>query len=77
MFTGSLESKVDILVVGDRIEERTLKAAIHTIEAELGRELRYASFLTPDFRYRAGVYDRLIRDVMDYSHRNILDKIGL
>ncbi len=77
MFTGSIESKVDILIVGDRIEERTLKSVVHTIEAELGRELRYASFLTPDFRYRAGVYDRLIRDVMDYPHRTLLDKIGL
>ncbi len=77
LFTGSLESKVDIMIVGDRIEERTLKTVIHTIEAELGRELRYASFLTPDFRYRAGVYDRLIRDVMDYPHRTILDKMGL
>jgi hypothetical protein len=77
VFTGSVESKVDILVVGDSLQERALKAAIHTIEAELGRELRYAAFTTPDFRYRLGVYDRLIRDVMDYSHRTVLDKLGL
>lgn len=77
IFTGVIESKVDVLIVGDRLDERALKTAIHSIEAELGRELRYASFATPDFRYRAGVYDRLIRDVMDYPHRTIFDKIGL
>jgi hypothetical protein len=77
IFTGSIEPKIDVLIVGDRLDERNLKSAIHNIEAELGRELRYASFLTPDFRYRAGVYDRLIRDVMDYPHRTIFDKIGL
>lgn len=77
IFTGTIESKVDVLMVGDRLEERKIKTAIHAIEAELGRELRYAAFLTPDFRYRMGVYDRLIRDVMDYPHRTILDKIGL
>jgi len=77
IFTGVLEPKVDVLIVADRLDERALKSAIHSIEAELGRELRYASFATPDFRYRAGVYDRLIRDVMDYPHRTILDKIGL
>jgi tRNA/tmRNA/rRNA uracil-C5-methylase (TrmA/RlmC/RlmD family) len=77
IFTGVLEPKVDVLIVGDRLDERSIKAAIHSIEAELGRELRYASFATPDFRYRAGVYDRLIRDVMDYPHRTIFDKIGL
>ncbi len=77
IFTGVPEPKIDVLIVGDRLEERAIKNAIHSIEAELGRELRYASFSTPDFRYRAGVYDRLIRDVMDYPHRTIFDKLGL
>lgn len=76
LFTGALEPKVDLLIVGDRIEERTLASSIHTLEAELGRELRYASFTTEEFKYRVGVYDRLIRDVMDYPHRTILDKIS-
>ena len=48
-----------------------------SLEAELGREIRYASFATEDFRYRTGVYDRLLRDVFDYPHRLLIDKIGL
>lgn len=77
IFTGVPESKVDLLVVGDRLDERALSTIVRSLEAELGRELRYASFTTEDFRYRIGVYDRLVRDVFDYSHRTILDKIGL
>lgn len=77
IFTGVLESKVDLLIVGDRLDERTLSSIVRALEAELGRELRYASFTTEDFRYRIGVYDRLVRDVFDYPHRMILDKIGL
>ena len=77
IFTGVPESKVDLLVVGDRLDERALGTIVRALEAELGRELRYASFTTEDFRYRIGVYDRLVRDVFDYSHRTILDKIGL
>ncbi len=76
-FTGILEPQVDLLVVGDRLEERLLAQAVHTLEAELGREIRYASFATTDFRYRLGVYDRLLRDVFDYPHRLLVDKIGL
>jgi hypothetical protein len=76
-FTGVLESQADLLVVGDHIEERLLAQAIHSLEAELGREIRYASFATADFRYRIGVYDRLLRDVFDYPHRLLIDKIGL
>lgn len=77
MFTGTQEPAVDLLVVGDALTERTLASAVHALEAELGREIRYASFATPDFRYRLGVYDRLIRDVFDYPHRLLVDRIGL
>jgi hypothetical protein len=76
LFTGALEPKVDILIVGDRLEEKPLASAVHALEAELGRELRYASFTTEEFKYRVGVYDRLIRDVFDYPHRTILDRIS-
>ena len=76
-FTGVIEPQVDLLVVGDKIDERALLSSVQTLEAELGREIRYASFATPDFRYRLGVYDRLLRDVFDYPHRLLIDKIGI
>jgi len=77
LFTGAIETKVDLLVVGDKLEDKPLEAAVRTLEAELGRELCFASFSTEEFRYRQGVYDRLIRDVMDYPKRIILDRIGI
>ena len=77
LFMGILEPQVDLLIVGDHLEERTLASAVHSLEAELGREIRYASFATAEFRYRLGVYDRLLRDVFDYPHRLLVDKIGL
>lgn len=77
LFTEALESQIDLLIVGDRLNERVLSRAIRSLEAELGREIRYACFTTPDFRYRYGVYDRLLRDVFDYPHRLLIDKIGL
>jgi hypothetical protein len=77
LFTGAIESKIDLLVVGDKLEERHLATAVRALEAELGRELRYASFTTEEFRYRQGVYDRLLRDLFDYPHRAILDRLGV
>ena len=76
-FTGVIEPQVDLLVVGDRLEDKVLVSAVRSLEAELGREIRYASFATEDFRYRRGVYDRLLRDVFDYPHKVLADKIGL
>ncbi len=77
MFTSAIETKVDLIVVGDKLEERSLASAVHALEAELGLELRYAYFSTEEFKYRVGVYDRLVRDVFDYPHRTILDRIGI
>ena len=77
VFTGAVEPKIDIIVVGDRLDDRALTIAVRSLEAELGRELRYASFTAQDFRYRVGVYDRLVRDVFDYPHRTIFEKSQL
>ena len=77
LFSGAIETKVDLLVVGDKLDDKHLEKAVHQLESELGRELRFAAFSTEDFRYRVGVYDRLLRDIFDYPHRTILDKIGL
>ncbi len=77
LFVGIPESQIDLLIVGDTLDERVLGTVVHALEAELGREIRYASFTTTDFRYRLGVYDRLLRDVFDYPHRILVDKIGL
>lgn len=77
VFKQDSEARVDLLVVGDRLKEGRLIKAISSLEAQLGRELRYAAFETPDFKYRLGVYDRLIRDILDYPHSKLVDKVGL
>lgn len=77
LFSDVVESKIDLLVVGDKLDEKALDTAVHKLEAELGRELRFAAFPTEEFRYRVSVYDRLMRDVLDFPHRVIFDKIGI
>lgn len=76
VFIQDADSRIDILVVGDAMKDARLKAAIRDLEAHMGRELRYAAFSTQDFHYRLGVYDRLIRDVLDYPHQVIVDRLG-
>lgn len=76
-FKHDPDARVDLLVVGDKLKEGMLIRVISALEAELGRELRYAVFDTPDFKYRLGVYDRLIRDILDYPHQKLIDKVGL
>lgn len=77
IFIQAPESRVDLLVVGDHIKKGSVENAIRTIEAEMGKEIRYAVFETADFQYRLGLYDKLIRDILDFSHEKIVNKIGV
>lgn len=77
IFLDSPDSRVDLLVVGDDIKERGLRNAVGSLEADLGRQLRYAVLSTADFRYRLGMCDRLVRDVLDFPHEVVIDRQGL
>ena len=76
IFVGEWDRTLDLLVVGDRISERKLKGRIRRLEAELGKELRYALLSSSDFVYRLNMNDKLLRDVFDYTHRILLDRIN-
>ncbi len=70
------EAEVDMLVVGDNLSKRKIESAISEIEANLGRELRFAMFDTEDFNYRMDIGDRIVRDVFEFPHEIIVDKLG-
>ena len=77
VFIQDSESRVDLLVVGDNIKKTQLENLMKTLEAEIGKELKYAYFTTADFTYRLSMYDKLIRDILDYPHEKIINKLGL
>lgn len=70
-------NRVDILIVGDVIKKGILERVIREIESEVGKELIYAAFNTQDFLYRLGMYDKFIRDILDYPHEKILNKLNI
>lgn len=77
VFMQNLDSRIDILIVSNKIKRTQLEKTIKDIEAELGKELRYAVFDINDFKYRMNIHDKLIRDVFDYPHKILVDKIGV
>ncbi len=77
IFIRESDSVVDILIVGDKIKKHVVESALGSIEAELGKELTYAFFETNDFKYRIGVYDKFIRDIFDYPHKKIINKLNI
>ncbi|MDP3726324.1 MAG: hypothetical protein Q8R36_03960, partial [bacterium] len=69
--------RVDILLVGDHFKQRIIHASLRSFESEIGRELQYAVMKTDDFLYRRGIYDKFIRDVLDYPHEILVNKLGI
>lgn len=77
IFIQKWDSRLDLLIVGDKIKEEVLQKIIEKIESEVGRELSFAVFTTADFQYRQGVGDKLVRDVLDFPHKVVHDRFGL
>jgi hypothetical protein len=77
VFMGDPSRPADILLAGDALNEHRLEDAVKKLEPLFGRELRYAAFSTPEFRYRLTVQDRLVRDTLDYPHLVLLDRGGI
>ena len=77
MFVGEWEASLDLLVVGDRIKERTLKTQVKKLEAEIGKEIRYTLLGNADFLYRLNMSDKLLRDIFDFPHKIVLDKFDM
>lgn len=77
VFIQNWDSRIDLLIVGDELNLPRIESAISSVESEIGKEIAYSAFETQDFEYRLGIHDRLIRDVLDYPHVTLLDRLGV
>lgn len=77
VFIQNWDARVDMLIVGDELDLPRIESAIASIEAEIGKEIAYSAFDTQDFEYRLGIHDRLVRDILDYPHVTLLDRMGV
>ena len=72
VFIKDKDSRVDLLIVGDKMKRGKVEEGIRKLEAEIGVELTYALFDTKEFFYRLNMYDKLIRDILDFPHEIVL-----
>ena len=77
VFIQNWDSRVDLLIVGDDLNIHKIESVIKVIESEIGKEIAYSAFETQDFEYRMGIHDRLVRDILDYPHVALLDRLGV
>lgn len=77
VFMRDFEQRIDVMLATKKLSETKVENAIRSLEAELGMEIRFAAFTSEDLMYRVGMYDKLTRDVFDYPHKILVDKIGV
>lgn len=68
-------SRTDILLVCNNINERKLNTFMRNLEAEAGTELEYTVLTTDEFNYRYNMFDRFILDILEKPHKKLLNKI--
>ena len=71
IFIKNKDSRVDLLIVGDKMKRGKIEEGIRKLEAEIGSELVYAIFDSKEFNYRMNMYDKLVRDIVDFPHEVI------
>lgn len=73
IFIGTDKSRVDILIVGDKLKKNGIQQIIKGLESEVGKELDYVVLDSEEFKYRIDMYDKLVCDIIDLPHEKLID----
>ena len=76
LFVQDGGTRADILIVGDDLRRPAIESVISVIESEIGRELTYAILDTREYLFRLTSSDRFVRDIVDFPHKCLIDKMS-
>lgn len=77
VFINSPTSRVDLLLVGDGLRKARLRSLIQWLEGRVGKELAYVAMSSAEFKYRMDMYDRFVRDILEFPHEIVINKLGV
>jgi hypothetical protein len=77
VFVREFEQQLDVLIAMKKISQAKIETAIRALEAEIGIEIRFAVMTSEDLLYRVGMNDKLTRDLFDYKHQILVDRINV
>ncbi|OGN05124.1 MAG: hypothetical protein A3B99_00645 [Candidatus Yanofskybacteria bacterium RIFCSPHIGHO2_02_FULL_44_12b] len=70
-------SDADLFIVGDGINKARLRSFLKSLEAEVGKEIRFGLMEKEEFEYRYGMFDRFVRVLLEGPHEKLINKLGL
>lgn len=70
-------ARIDLLIVGDTLNKRKLSSFLAHTESELGKSIQHTIMDIEEFQYRMDMYDRFLRDILEYPHEKLINKLNL
>ncbi|MFH1769350.1 MAG: hypothetical protein ABH833_01640 [Parcubacteria group bacterium] len=67
----------DLLIVCDDIDRRKLRVFLRALEAEVGKEIKFATMDKDEFMYRLNMFDRFVRVLLEGPHEKLVDKLNI
>ena len=77
IFLNLDNSYTDLLLVGDKVNSSKFNRFLKELEAEIGKEINCALMTVKEFDYRYNMYDRFVRDVLDFKHEKLINKLKI
>lgn len=71
------DAPADLFIVGDDINKSKLRSFLASLEADVGKEIKFSLMEKDEFEYRHGMFDRFIRVLLESPHEKIINKLGL
>jgi hypothetical protein len=75
--TMTQETRTDLFVVGDDIDKRKMTFFLKSLEAEIGKEIKFSLMEKDEFEYRYNMYDRFVRELLEGPHEKLINKLGV
>ena len=70
-------TEADLFIVGDEINKKRLRVFLKSLEAEVGKEIKFGLMEKDEFEYRYGMFDRFVRVLLEGPHEKLINKLGL
>ena len=70
-------ARADLMLVGDDINQIKFDKFLKYLEAEVGKEINCAVMNAKEFYYRYNMYDRFVRDILDFKHEKLINKLKI
>lgn len=75
VFLDHEKGKVDLILVINNLDRAKVSRFVESVEAEVGKEVRYMLMDIDDFQYRMEMVDRFLLDFFEGPHEEIINRV--